>query len=342
MVLLLGMAACQGVPPGEPPPATPSPIPTATPVPVPTATPSPVPTATPWNTCPQYLHGDLTALYQAEMDQISRLDDLGMAAPDHAELEQWREIIRPLAAANLDGACASLKQSGFPYQILDYTDISSGERTIVLREASPHSLGWGAYLFNPNPRRDLVLEAPHPDFDKGTENEALRFFQQTGAAALLVAGTNRCASGPSTPKESPPCSPSHSIGPSDVAHLDLSAFQAAHEVLLSCSSSLIAVQLHGHDRANCPDVFISNTLDNPGKLSNALEESVQLACPGYTVGQPEEYASCTLIGAKNVQGASVRACSATGERFFQIEQSQAFRQNPACLTGALATVFPEK
>ncbi len=327
MILLLGLAACQSDRPAEPPAP---------------ATSSPIPTATPWDTCPQFLGGHLADLYQAEIDQVSRLDDQGMAAPSYGEIEQWRKIIRPLAAADLDGACKSLKQSGFPYQILDYTDISSGKRIIVLREVSPHFLGWGTVLFNPKPLRDLVVEAPHPDYDKLTADEALLFFQQTGAAALLVAGTNRCASGLSTPDESPPCSPSHAMGPSDVAHLDLSAFQATHQVLLACSSNLSAIQLHGHDRTSCPDIFISNTLDEPGNLSNTFEESVKLACPNYTVSQPEEYPSCPLIGTKNVQGASLHACSAMDERFFQIEQSQSFRQNPACLAGALSTVFPKK
>ena len=326
VMLLLGLTACQPLQPGSAQTAT--------------VMPSPVRTSTPREACPLRINGDLPALYQAEMDQVLLLNDQGMVVPDETELVQWRAIIVPLTAADMDAACAVLKQSGFPYQVLDYTDTSTSEHFLILREMYPHRLGWGTYLFNPRPRRRLVIEAPHPGFDQGTENEALLVFRQTGAAALLVAGTDRCAAGPSTPGGSPPCDPSHSMGPSDVAHLERSAFQAAHEALLPCDGDLVAIQLHGNSRNTCPDVFISNATDAQGKLSDTLEESVKLACADFTSGQPEDQQTCPLVGSKNVQGAALRACPAAGERFLQIEQSALFRQKPDCLIKALLAVFP--
>lgn len=337
---VLTLAGCRAEPPPTPPMTSAMPatgIATTT-IP-PTATLAPTPTEP---ACPLQTNEALEAAFQNEIERISQLDATGMDVPDEAALARWQSIILGLAAGDLPSACEALKQAGFPYQIVDFKP-GSGGRILMLRENSPHTLGWGFYLFNPSPLRELVIEAPHPATDQLTGIEALGVFRQTGAAALLVAGTSRCA-GPqatSIPGQVLRCDPDESRGDSDVAHLERSAFQAAHQALLPCDGKRVALQLHGHARNRCPDVFVSNTLGAPGELSTALVKNIRLACSHTSASQPGPKQSCPLAGIENVQGAYLRACPAgEGERFIQIEQSFEFRQKPECLSTAINAVFP--
>jgi hypothetical protein len=136
-------------------------------------------------------------------------------------------------------------------------------------------------------------------------------------------------------------------------------FQVSHQVLVPCGGKTVAVQLHGHGRSTCPDLFIGNTTCTPGELTNQVYANAVTECKGtgFSIDvadcvEPE----CPLIGSTNVQGRFSNGCSTSGydacnmpvsspsspEQFIFIEQSFAFRQDYDCLIAAIKATFPDR
>ncbi|TWT78243.1 hypothetical protein Pla123a_10340 [Posidoniimonas polymericola] len=96
-----------------------------------------------------------------------------------------------MAVGELQQAAVTAAQIG--YELVDFHDTESRNRYFVLREdlASIEQLrGWGAYLLNPAPKFNTLVEAPHPLGDSETAPLAARVFE-SGARGLLIAGAHR-------------------------------------------------------------------------------------------------------------------------------------------------------
>lgn len=243
---------------------------------------------------------------------------------------------------------------------------NSGKSYWVVQERGNHSRkkcetlfrGLGTYIVDSafNPKRNIVVEVPHPLFDSNTPEEGAKVFQGLEARALFVAGTHRCATpsthsgcsgknvcGSSVPADSPPIS--------DAAHSTSNFFFAAHDASLKLSPSPTYLNLHGNEQDGADIILSDGTTSNfPPPNSNVIPLRDALQAQGVSV------TSCNaqnnpkkLCGTDNVEGrlsnGSTNPCEKRVKKalgtFLHIEQHQNIRNEPSPLIKALQDVFPE-
>ncbi len=109
---------------------------------------------------------------------------------------------------------------------------------------------------------DILIEVPHPFFDKSTSEVGVELFRQARARALLVAGAHRY---------------SRDERQSDVVYAQGTAFDEAHRELLPAQ---YVIQPHGFDREKREDyseVVLSGGVDLPSAglqdIARALENA---------------------------------------------------------------------
>jgi hypothetical protein len=298
--------------------------------------------------------GDLAARVREIAARMPGSGSEGFAKPTAAELSSFRQLVLKAASGDAAGAAAHAETSGLPYRVVRFTDTGAGAREVLLlEERTPIAKGWGTYVLDPAPLRDLVVEAPHARYDLDTENQAFSLFRRLGARAYLLAGTHRCASAERTPCDGTTdvCGTTY-YRVSDPAHFTDGPFEAAHEAFASLWPASLSFSVHGHSDSSCEDVFLSSGVGaDPGPLVPALRDRL-LAEGGLTVGAAGLPGSaCTLTGGTNVQGrftngstapCTQAATSASG-RFLHAEQSRAVRTDAALtekLARALEAVVP--
>jgi hypothetical protein len=305
--------------------------------------------------------GGLVTEMQAVIQAMPGAGSNGMRVPDVSQMAAWKRILQSTLQGDTRTACALIRENDFPYHILDFTDVPyNRERYWILEEDRPIHVGWGTYVIRAKGfSSEVVVEAPHPIADDRTELEGVVIFRQINARALLVAGTNRCANQDYSPcsGKTMSCGQLEPYRTSDVAHAAQSMFQAAHEALVSCGGGRVALQLHGNDLGNCPDVFVSNGTLIPHRLSAQIFERAVESCSPFTVDLAEgKQAECAFYNGSSVQAVysngcatnpDIDACTAyvgqpsNPEQFISIEQSSRLRLNYACFTDALKLVWPE-
>jgi hypothetical protein len=263
----------------------------------------------------------------------------GFVKPVSDTLMLWRVLINSLLDEQYLVA-DSLVQADFPfYQLYEYTDSGYLNRTYyLLREKFPVSRGWGTFIVNPNYRREIIIEIPHPKYDTNTHQEGIDVFRKTGSRFFMMSGTHRC-----TNSEESPCSGSSSVcgSPgsyrvSDMAHFVDAVFQVFHEEVVIRYPQLYAFNLHGHANGSCQDFFLSNGhATNSKPILFDLKNSL-IATGGVTAAVAGDGSStCPLIGSTNVQGRfsngspepCTQAVSSTSGYFIHIEQSSYVRNN---------------
>lgn len=254
----------------------------------------------------------------------------------------------------MDGTAAHAEAAGLPYRVVRFADTGAGSREVLLlEERTPTTKGWGTFVFDPAPLRDLVVEASHARYDVDTESQALTLFRRLRARAYVLAGTHRCASAERTPCDGTTdvCGTTH-YRVSDPAHFTDGPFQAAHEALAALWPASLSFSVHGHSSSSCEDVFLSSGVGaDPGPLVPALRERL-FAEGGLTVGAAGiPGSSCSLTGGTNVQGRfsngsstpCTKAATAASGRFLHAEQSREVRTDAALtekLARALEAVLP--
>lgn len=174
-----------------------------------------------------------------------------------------------MAAANvLQGfaPCPPLRPS---YKVVRYTDKETQRTYHLLIEADEAVkptvvTGWGTYFFDPNPARELSIEAPHPVADAFTDRQGFDAFLQLHPRSFLLAGTHRCASTTKSPCTGP-TQTCGSVRASDPPHGAIpdhpevtNAFQVVHEALFGFVPRTAYLQLHGNATC-CADALLSNT-----------------------------------------------------------------------------------
>lgn len=261
----------------------------------------------------------------------------GFAKPSSADLSRFRSIFDLILDENYSNAADSLNAHFSSYELVQLTDSTvSNAVYYVLRE---HTItkGWGTYIYNPNYQRDVLVGVPHPLFDSNTPYEGVDMLHFLGARFFAMAGTHRCAGSDFTTcsGETTACSGggSEKFRISDMAHNDSTVFQRAHEAMLSESPNAFFLNLHGHNRASCEDVFISNGREDDTKpILQTLRDS--LLANGIDVAVPGDVTDCTLFGSTNTQGRLVNGSSdpcgtsnvTNSGKFFHIEQSVSSRK----------------
>jgi len=295
--------------------------------------------------------GDLRRRVASIQDDMPQAGSNGFRVPTPTERADWKRLIEFLLDGNVQAVRSIIEQRFPSYALIRFTDTGTDQTVWLLQERAPVERGWGAVVVNPDADRNLVVEVPHPVFDLDTHTQGTDLFRDTGARALLLAGTARCANAAPSPcdGQSSVCG---SLGPyrvSDMAHVTEAPFQAAHEVLTDRFPDATVLNLHGNGNNRCETVFLSDGVANETStrveaLRQALQDQgVQAAHPGTS--------SCPLEGRTNVQGRHTNgspapcteAATASAGTFIHVEQRRDFRGSPdryQALIDAVKEVVP--
>lgn len=232
-------------------------------------------------------------------------------------------------------------------------------------------------IVNLRPTRDVIIQAPHVPFEKGTAEQAIILLKDLGARAAIISGAHRCASKSFTMCNgmTAVCSKDDAEGfrDSDAGHNTRTLFHLAHIALSENWEHAVVISLHGMGNDNegvTTSLIISNGIkadDDSGntpatRLRYALEKATT---PGRVVScnvkSDSKYNYRPLCGFTNVQGRHVNgdsdACRigvtrGTG-RFIHIEQDRSVLRPyfedwsridrhpiPLALMRSLSTILP--
>jgi hypothetical protein len=212
---------------------------------------------------------------------------------------------------------------------------------IVIWEATP-STHRGAFLFDFVATSGLVLEAPHPEYDTATGDQAGETFDALDASALFISGAHRCATTEASGCDgtTSACGTNAPFKASDAAHSAQSFFQTAHEVTSATWPTSVAVQLHGFAWDGTePAAYVSDGVaaDDAGSIANTVRDALNAKLPtAYAAASCADASETTrLCGTTNTQGrfsnGSVDSCmtaaSQTRNRFVHIEQARDLRDD---------------
>jgi hypothetical protein len=276
-----------------------------------------------------YVRGDMPA------EDSERFD-----IPDSLELKQWKRMMDLFVNESFEQAEDSLALHFSNFEMVALTDTSLNDALYYLvRENSPIQKGWGFYAVNPSHKRNKIVSIPHPEFDSFTTQQGVNMFRYLGGRMLAMAGTHRCANDQSANSDgtTTACSSTYTFEAfkvSDMAHFDSTAFQRAHEAIFDLSSSVYAINLHGHANGTCEDVFLANGReDDPKPGLQAIRDS--LIAYGVDAAMTGDGSVCPLIGSTNVQGRFFNGSSNPADDppasntgfFFHLEQSDNIRRS---------------
>jgi hypothetical protein len=172
-------------------------------------TPSPHPTVTPTGTpALDTITGSLRNQINYLEDRMPRADSEGYVIPTDQEQTDFAELVSMLGNNNMARAVHLATENS--YTLNFYADRGDDKAVnYLLREKKPIQKGWGLYVFRVDSTSNIIVEAPHPLYDRQTPSVALEIYRALDARALLIAGAHRNAN----PDES-----------ADVAHAALVSF----------------------------------------------------------------------------------------------------------------------
>ncbi len=211
----------------------------------------------------QEMSGDIESYLNEFVDDMPGSSGNDYSVPSTTELTRWETMLNYLFDDN-DIASARSVAATFNYQIVVFTDntLSANNTFILIEEKTPQTKYWGSYVISQSPLRDnLVLQAPHPQYDTNTGKQAVYCFKRLIPLALFISGTHRC-----NHSQSSVCSGTASVcgnsGPyrvSDNPHNVTSVFHRATEVLSDKYPNSIFIQLHGFAKLSSdPYLIMSN------------------------------------------------------------------------------------
>jgi hypothetical protein len=266
--------------------------------------------------------------------------------------------------------CAVVDAAGTAGYLLGrYYDIVSSRWFIVGEDGS--GTGQTYFIINPEPKRDLIVEAPHvydassAKLEGRTDTEGVHILRQTLGRALLINGADRCqgeAGGcGGTFSSDNVCPGSHdgdSYRQSDVGHNTDNAFHVLHQAFNDVASSTRFVQLHGNGDTHLPSGGLSvsdgRTTPNTSSLATLFVTNIQALPTGaLDASAVNDCAteSNILCGYRNVQGRytnnAAAACDGVrmtqgGTRFLHLEQrsgSPSLIDQPQPVIDALRATF---
>ena len=276
--------------------------------------------------------------------KMPRKDSRGYVMPTRAMQEAWKQIV----AQMLVGKCNDIalpENLKSAYSLGTFTDKQNSASYCVLMETLDANKdnyvdrGWGTFIVNNQPTRELSIQAPHPLYDVATESEAIAVFKGTNARSFMLAGSHRDANPQRTT-----CEPSTGEGEADAAHNDTSLFFATTQALADYYSAngkiWDEIQFHGMGASTCPgvDAFISNgtsKLPKPGDKILELRANIAQRNAQWVITVVGETPPCGETGGTNVEGrllnnvpaAQVCATSASdySGKFIHIEQKTNLR-----------------
>jgi hypothetical protein len=247
--------------------------------------------------------------------------------------------------------CAAVAAAGSAgYRLGRYYDTVSSRWFLVGEDVA--ATGQAYFIINPEPKRDLIVEAPHvyatnAKLEGRTDTEGVHILRQTLGRALLINGADRCRGLPedalgscggtfSSDDVCPNSKEGDPYRPSDVGHNIDNAFHVLHQKFTDVSASTQFVQLHGNGDAHLPrgglSVSDGRTPPNAAGLATRFVTNIQGLPTGALAASAVNNCATeanVLCGFRNVQGrytndATARCNSGTmfqgGTRFLHLEQ----------------------
>ncbi|TAL19645.1 hypothetical protein EPN90_02895 [Patescibacteria group bacterium] len=262
--------------------------------------------------------------------------------PTALEQTDFRAMVRSL----LNGGCAAIPlpaRLANIYSLRIFTDSENSQTYCVLMDTQDANNdfktdhGWGVFIVNQSPQRELNIAITHPVDDWQTEEQGIGVFKGTESRTFFMAGATRGIGAPST------CQPDSAHSSSDAAHNTASMSSAATQELNDWYGGRLwqQLQFHGMAATTCPGVgvYITNGLKTApasGSSILALKTNLLKRHPDWSVKVPGDTPSCSLNATTNVQGrylngvAAGKECgqpaSSNSQKFFSIEQAPGFRQ----------------
>jgi hypothetical protein len=247
-------------------------------------------------------------------------------------------------SVNWCAAVAAASAAG--YQLGRYYDTVSSRWFLVGEDGA--GTGQAYFIINPEPKRDLVVEAPHvyatnAKLEGRTDTEGVLILRETLGRALLINGADRCQ-GPdggcggtfSSDKVCPDSKDGDPFRQSDVGHNIDNAFHVLHQKFTDVSASTRFVQLHGNGDTRLPrgglSVSDGRTTANPASLATLFVTNIQTLATGALAESAVNDCATEaniLCGTRNVQGRYTNDATACcnggsmpqgGTRFLHLEQ----------------------
>jgi hypothetical protein len=259
-------------------------------------------------------------------ESMPRADSEHYIIPTEKAQKDFELLVSSLSTVDLVTTAQIAAQNN--YEFIYYVDRGDDHAaSYLLREQKPIRNGWGLYAFRVNSRSNIIIEAPHPLYDKRSPSVALNIYRALDARGLLIAGAHRNA---------------NSNGSADVAHASESIFQSVHKTLAqkiqAVSGNAIILQIHGFHtskHAGYPQAvfgFGAEMQDAEFALAQKLQKA--LTGQGIKVGLCTGEIWQDLCGTKNAQAALTKEIV-----FIHIELDEDMRKHDGPLIAALVEVF---
>ena len=261
-------------------------------------------------------------------NNMPRAESEGYLPPTQQEEADFAKLVSMIVMGDLKQAGALAIQND--YTLNYYVDRGDNyAMSYLLREQRPIQKGWGLYAFRLDSTSNVIVEAPHPLYDKRTPTVALDIYRALDARALLIAGAQRNANRDKS---------------ADVAHAPESIFQTVHVALShemqSSSEDVIILQIHGFHSSKhegYPEV-VFGLGENPLAKEVAIAQKIKdaLSEQGISAGL------CVGIGNKLEDlCAKTNAQSAVTKEgaFIHVELDEKIRKNDDAFINALVQVF---
>ena len=292
-----------------------------------TPTPTPLPSETP---TPAPVIDTITGSFRNQIDNLEanmpRAKSESYIIPTNGEQSDFVELVTMLGGDNLARATQLAEQNDYT---LNYYIDRGDDRAVsyLLRAKNTIQKGWGLYAFRVDSTSNVVIEAPHPLYDKRTPSVALDIYRALDARALLIAGAHRNA---------------NRDGSADVAHAPESIFQSVHMALWQelQSGRAIILQIHGfhtskHD--GYPQVILGfGEKVQPAEVALARRIKDALSQQGISAGLCTGDDLQELCAKTNVQGSAMNQVI-----FIHMELDERLRRKDDALITALIRAFAD-
>lgn len=185
------------------------------------------------------LSGDLEAFLKSI--DYGDAGDNTWVAPTAEMADQFADVFDRFLSQDFDEA--HRRGSSLGYEVIEYTDTAIGRSGVhyILRETQQPPtagfIGGGTYVLFPD-GLELVLEAPHPVFDRYSAEQAIETYLATSSWLLALSGTRRDNSTALTP-----CTGTYAA--SDAGHNTQHLFFVAHVGAFAMAPNSIFIQFHG-------------------------------------------------------------------------------------------------
>jgi hypothetical protein len=270
--------------------------------------------------------------------------------PSGARLRSVERMARALAQAHWGEAAAHARNA-------EYSFCRMEEGSLLALLPDQPRRGDARAFFNLNPSAPpVLLEAPHPVYDRGTALQGWALLRAEVARGLVVSGSNRCASPEATPCSrgtTSACGKAQAYRKADAAHHPFSTFHSLHVGFSEAYPTDWVVSLHGMKREG---VSLSN-----GTLAPVLpQEPLAIVARSLLADGVSSVTACSegtgapvtihLCGSGNMQGrhlnGSSNACTRRSplpsHRFLHLEQSPTLRNEPEPIARALRALIASR